>query len=362
MSKVPVALITVPVAVLALAVYFQPLSSNEPFSTPCENIDHCRTLWQIIRSCIVTVFACTWASIHLNVPGPYEPIYQSTLRQIGVIWMAVITPELVIVWAARQRCVARKLKVGNEHPDRDVRGLFDEAKFSGLTERQINDKSKRDWLSKGFAAIQTLWFILQCIVRASQRLPITELELATCAFALLNAVTYYLWWHKPHGVQYPCWVGRTEQDWGPGETSGWVTLSINWIKTAAGCHHTERSHERKPHHVRIRNWWKSLSLTSKDWDDIFTLLATPVNPFLRMAGLLHRDIESEDTRLPTFYSGRLTDNDKKQLVAFSLAIGVIFGAAHLIAWSFHFPTSIERDIWRYCSIAISFIPFYAGIS
>jgi hypothetical protein len=52
-----------------------------------------------------------------------------------------------------------------------------------ITKEEIRDKGRGDALSKGLILIQTTWFILQCIARKVERLPITELELVTLAFA-----------------------------------------------------------------------------------------------------------------------------------------------------------------------------------
>jgi len=58
-------------------------------------------------------------------------------------------------------------------------------------------------LSKGLVIVQTGWFVLQCIARHVEGLPITELELMTLAFATLNFFTYGLWLDKPLSVQRP---------------------------------------------------------------------------------------------------------------------------------------------------------------
>ena len=72
-----------------------------------------------------------------------------------------------------------------------------------ITEEEIKDKSKRDFLSKLIVIIQSSWFIAQCIARAVQGLNVTELELVTLALASLNAVMYFFWWDKPMDVQVP---------------------------------------------------------------------------------------------------------------------------------------------------------------
>lgn len=72
-----------------------------------------------------------------------------------------------------------------------------------ITAQEIQDRGNGDMLSKALVIIQTGWFILQCIARWVEDLPITELELVTLAFAMLNFFTYGLWWSKPLSVQCP---------------------------------------------------------------------------------------------------------------------------------------------------------------
>src|SRR6202008_2467061 len=65
-----------------------------------------------------------------------------------------------------------------------------------------------DAVTKALVVSQTAWFLLQCAAQASQHLAMTELELATGAFAGLNIVMYGLWWDKPLDVQCPIRVRR----------------------------------------------------------------------------------------------------------------------------------------------------------
>jgi len=76
--------------------------------------------------------------------------------------------------------------------------------LSGITEARINDHSKADGLAKGIALLQTLWFLVQCVARFSDRhLILTELELVTAALAVLSLVMYALWWNKPFNAEVP---------------------------------------------------------------------------------------------------------------------------------------------------------------
>ncbi|EEB91691.1 hypothetical protein MPER_09916 [Moniliophthora perniciosa FA553] len=74
-----------------------------------------------------------------------------------------------------------------------------------ITEGEIKDKSHADFIAKSIALIQTTWFIIQVVARGMKHLAITELEIVTVGFALLNFCTYYLWWHKPLRVQGAGW-------------------------------------------------------------------------------------------------------------------------------------------------------------
>lgn len=71
------------------------------------------------------------------------------------------------------------------------------------TEYEIQGRAKGDFLSKAIAIFQTSWFSAQCVARWIQGLDLTELEVATVAFASLNGVLYYFWWNKPLGAVIP---------------------------------------------------------------------------------------------------------------------------------------------------------------
>jgi hypothetical protein len=73
-----------------------------------------------------------------------------------------------------------------KHPivDRDQLHIYASA-IKEIQVGAIKDKSKGDALSKAVALFQGLWFITQCIARATQHLPVTELEVATLAFAVV---------------------------------------------------------------------------------------------------------------------------------------------------------------------------------
>ena len=66
-----------------------------------------RTRWNIIWSCLTTVFACTWVAIHPNIPDPDEKWIVVTARRVKIMMMALIAPELAMCWAVTQWINAR---------------------------------------------------------------------------------------------------------------------------------------------------------------------------------------------------------------------------------------------------------------
>ena len=212
-----------------------------------------RTVWDILWSCLATIFACSWVSIHPNIPAPNESSRRIFLRRLELMFWAVIGPEMIITWALRQWLGARHLEKlyrgeqsnmfnlsTNTYPkylalDRgwtkthghfiqmggfmlfegeNAKGVLTPKIFSELltagkiefptvTVEEIEDRSKADGFSKTIALGQTLWFVAQCIARGVQHLDLTLVELLTLSLAALNGLMYFLWWNKSLDVRCP---------------------------------------------------------------------------------------------------------------------------------------------------------------
>ncbi|KIK64239.1 hypothetical protein GYMLUDRAFT_436794 [Collybiopsis luxurians FD-317 M1] len=195
----------------------------------------------IVWSCISTIFICTWVAVHPNVPAIHASDRELFWRRVKILAVALIAPEFIIIWAANQLRSAwyalRKLHefdacrhwtmthgmflvmggfmladptgkhiqvLHRRHLERLLR--TGDVSLPHILESEIMDRSKGDALAKTLVLIQTTWFITQVVSRVVLHLPITELELTTVAFALLNFFTYALWWKKPLDVRYPVTV------------------------------------------------------------------------------------------------------------------------------------------------------------
>ncbi|PBK80277.1 hypothetical protein ARMGADRAFT_860402, partial [Armillaria gallica] len=182
-----------------------------------------RTLLSIVWSCLATIFVCTWLAVHPNVPGrniTTKGAISCAVEHAKIIAITILAPETIVGWAAEQFIVAWKLRHGDlsyrtisqnprflvhvpgtlvtlsalEHEPNLVQNLV------AISSETIEDKSKGDALSKAFSILQISWFILQCIARYIQHLPITLLEMTALAFAGLSIIMYFLWWYKPLNV------------------------------------------------------------------------------------------------------------------------------------------------------------------
>jgi len=73
---------------------------------------------------------------------------------------------------------------------------------------EINDKSNADPMVKFVACLQVVWFLIIVLVRriVQPSLPITQLEISTCAYIVCAIGTWVLWWDKPYNVQYPIMI------------------------------------------------------------------------------------------------------------------------------------------------------------
>ncbi|KZP09589.1 hypothetical protein FIBSPDRAFT_900348, partial [Athelia psychrophila] len=94
--------------ILALAVPVIEATAEDP---KCLDINHCRTLTNIIWSCLITIFACTWVSIHHNVVLGLESgiDFAALWERVWVTALTLLVPEFTLAWAIRQWIMARTI-------------------------------------------------------------------------------------------------------------------------------------------------------------------------------------------------------------------------------------------------------------
>ncbi|KAG1897056.1 uncharacterized protein F5891DRAFT_564311 [Suillus fuscotomentosus] len=376
-----------------------------------------RTLWHILSSCVLAIFACIYSAIHPNIPSPKDSSVLILWRRLGTMIMALITPEVIVLWAMRQwfstRYVTKQFEESGyfgvpppqEQPgdygsiqataeqyveDRDSTRLLiahPEAPTSiyggthalarpfkylfktyvseqsedyswtqthsffvlmggfmlyvdgkpyltlqpddilklickgfidapTLMAKQIEDRSKGNAISKGLIILQVGWFVMQLITRAIYHLEITQLEVGTLAFAVLNFLVYAVWWNKPLNVQCP--------------------YPVYWKST-----------ESRPED------YINDAVEEKEPTGLKEFLDLGIFPILELMGAS----TSQKLQVPTFDGSIKFDNlDMTVLMLSALLIATIFGGVHCIAWFLSFPTYQEQVLWRTSAVVTTCTP------
>ena len=68
----------------------------------CRDVHSCRTLWEILYSCLVTTFACTYLSYHPDVPDLTYTAWRIRAIRSCTTAISFLMPELVVAKAASQ--------------------------------------------------------------------------------------------------------------------------------------------------------------------------------------------------------------------------------------------------------------------
>lgn len=200
-----------------------------------------------------------------------------------------------------------------------------------IQDYEIYDRSKGDEVTKGLATLQTLWFITQCVARRVQSLPLTELEVVTLAFGVINLVIYIIWWDKPLDVRYPIRIGPPAPD--PPSVPYYMQGLVG---------RTKRRHSTTiPWHEAVIH---KITYATEAVVEMF-------------AGQLEGEILAKECeQVPTLWAGGLAKRSRGIAALFALFLAVSFGAIHCIAWNLAFATETEHTLWRVASITVMAVP------
>ncbi|KAJ7687337.1 hypothetical protein B0H14DRAFT_2421725, partial [Mycena olivaceomarginata] len=304
-------------------------------------------LSNILSSCLATIFACTWVSAHPNVPGPGQGKLALAGRRLGLVLVAIIAPELMAGFAARQildaRWFSKKYNVSVTHGFFFAMGGFVStsghhpiatkkqlrlhpeylAAIRSIREEDIEDKSKGDLLSKGLVLLQGLWFTAQCLARFLQHLPLTELEVETLAFQFVNVIIWFLWLKKPLDVQQPI-----------------LLRPANELAASANPSHRPSQNRSLMRAVGAT----SDALLAGYYNDVDFTTSTSVPSYWSTHRFPAKGLGKGNTRFASSF------------IFIELLVGTLFGLIHCAAWNTHFPSTAELLIWRSCSLVIAATP------
>jgi hypothetical protein len=100
-----------------------PMSSTETRDpSGHDELMQTRTIWEIVRTCLSTIFLCTWVSLHPNISyTPDEPgmsrldklrksLVDFLTYQLPLFIWALLVPEYILAWAIRQYIMAGEIQ------------------------------------------------------------------------------------------------------------------------------------------------------------------------------------------------------------------------------------------------------------
>ncbi|KAI1042891.1 hypothetical protein LB505_000975 [Fusarium chuoi] len=215
----------------------------------------------ILQSCILTLIACIYTALHLDVPvkTAWHYIFLYKLKWVAITLFA---PEIALYMAADQlqqawnlrsklRSLQKTTPSDADHIDidmaytffiimggvrvnvddilsipdlhnkafrffesmerpysvrlspRTVTWLAERGHWIPISKKKIDDKSKADYFQKILVVMQVIWMVLQCIARKIQNLPLSLLEVHTMVHVVCAIFLYLCWFRKPLNVLDP---------------------------------------------------------------------------------------------------------------------------------------------------------------
>ena len=92
----------------------------------CTNLGHCQMIWNIVWSCLITIFSCTWVTIHPNIPCQkvqeangcvqrwvWNPLLSFAEHHLPLFVWVLLVPEYIVSWAIRQFLRAQEIASDN---------------------------------------------------------------------------------------------------------------------------------------------------------------------------------------------------------------------------------------------------------
>ena len=194
----------------------------------------------VVWSCLITIFFCSWCILCLNIPAADEGEWRQFARKFKYLVLAIMFPELIFFSAFGQNSAARisvesfgKLGFKTwtlwhafyadmsgimlETPDYQAFPLnasqlcyLVENKYVVFSQetiarvqKDIRDKNKDNGFTRFITVMQVGWFVLQFFGRVAQGHAFTTFELTTIAFVGCTLPTFECWRKKPADIQTP---------------------------------------------------------------------------------------------------------------------------------------------------------------
>ncbi|KAJ7800638.1 hypothetical protein B0H14DRAFT_2616046 [Mycena olivaceomarginata] len=290
--------------------------------------------------------------------------------------LALVAPELIMGFAARQYIVARwfsRVYPGlsrthgfffamggfvtrdGHHPIVTEKQLAQYIEgIKEITEEDIVDKSKGDNLSKAWTFVQVGWFSAKYFARLKEHLPILALETATLGFAVIYGCTWWFWRKKPQDVSeairidlvFPAPALSSDlthhiqvEDDPPKQNSDAVLVNNTRVKPLDDslAEKWPTATETFHRHFVVRVGHRLNAIVFGKYENFDPMASDSVPSFWAIP------VGEEPTNLPS-------------VLGCQILCASLFGGVHCCAWNARFPSIIEMWMWRGSAALITGFP------
>ena len=337
----------------------------------------------LITLCLATTFLCTWVVIH---PRVYKRQRFAALHKLALFSKTILAPELIAVeglqeWAQCKRMVKEcsaytqgqfklihafylsmlalryRTPRGNRviWPNqyawllRERLILWKDHAEWGLSEDNIWDKSKSDAFTKLLALTQVSWFVVQCIMRGAQRLPISQIEAMTLGYIPVFMACYFFWWYKPKDIRSPSLVDLPHMS--HEQMCDFELMAVS----------NKFDDEGEPDQVTYLNiWYLTPRLFEKEAEDK-AIRDAQMKIAAQHEGQAEHRLKSTQPKYTTAPSVQELQAELRKEIVLShwdpqlyrsriwplmCLFSILFPALHLASWDTIFPSAAEMWLWR----------------
>lgn len=324
----------------------------------------------ILYTCLSTIFLCSWTVLHLNIPSCSDTSKKIFLRKLKWMGIAIIVPEFVTAlafnqwkqaWTIKRRlktvswtqawfCVSGGLRYSEIAPaDPNVPGsvegkyrprviLFCDDKGRRIippeaipsiglpSDDMIKAENKTDSLSQLIVVLQVSWFTVQCISRAAENLPISQLEIGTVAYVGCTMLTTAFWWYKPLDIRL--WKSYSDSEVaildevGSGLDSPKAQICLGYYRLPNFVLPSEVRAKYQTNRTGSQNG--GYEWVEYDGEDLFGFDGNAI---------------------------------RESVIGSILAS--LLGSIHIAAWNLQFSTKFEKYAWRTGALIVTILPIFA---
>ncbi|KAL4908147.1 hypothetical protein BDW74DRAFT_146927 [Aspergillus multicolor] len=319
-----------------------------------------RGTWSILSTCLLTMLLCCWTSVCSNIPAKSDSYWTCVRDKVHLAALGILGPEFLLMvalgqWSSARESVKGFKKLNNQkrRGQSDLTWTMTQAFYADmggflldgpgidapfpidakqllflvenkylecprLSQKDIEDWNKSDRVARCFAICQGVWLMLNCILRVSQGLALTTLELTTVSFVIVFFATSFCWYYKPldvtttHTLTLTTDINAIRDKHCPPNHTEWYTNPLEFLYPKV--------------YIMQLFWVYYNQILYRMHCPIFSRLVTS-RPYNRLPSdeFRHVDLLGEFLAGPTI---------------------VTFGGMFMLGWRFHFPSATERILWH----------------